>query len=75
MVEIGHHRRHVSLAGERYEHPVEHARLDPVIIAVLHRLMTDGQATRADRATGRRTGPSTATGGSRGLEPFSLSIA
>ena len=40
MVEIGHHRSHVSLAGKRYEHPVEHAHLDPAIIAVLHRLMT-----------------------------------
>jgi len=37
---IGHHRRHVSLAGKRCEHPVEHALLDPVILAVLHRLMT-----------------------------------
>ncbi|MGA7658048.1 MAG: hypothetical protein WCA96_14905 [Methylocella sp.] len=37
---IGYHRRHVSLAGECYEHPVVHAHLDPAMIAVLHRLMT-----------------------------------
>jgi len=37
---IGHHPRHVRLAGKRCEHPVEHAHLDPAIMAVLHRLMT-----------------------------------
>jgi len=87
---IGHHQRQVSLASKHCEHPVEHAHLDPAIIAVLHRLMTArplGQIAppaagpglpqqRMEEVTivSAATALAVAPPGAKGL-PFSLSIA